>query len=316
MKISLPETIDTLLRAKKIVLTAHVNPDGDAIGSTLGLMHFLHNLGKETLVLIDDDIPATFKVLPGYECLQRPEEGKKIAADLLVALDVSLDRIGIVGDVVAAPTLNIDHHPTNDEKADNLYLDGSRAATAEIIYQLIEKANGNFTKEIAMCLYTGIATDTGWFRFSNTTSLTMQIAANLIDSGAEPNVISEALEEKPFERIKALAEAMNKIELFANGKIGAVFLDYSTINRLEHTDGLINFIRVIEGVKIALVLKEKEPDLCRVSMRSKGIDVAKVAIAFNGGGHVRAAGCTIKLPFAEAKKAILKAVTAAVEEQN
>lgn len=314
MKISLQETAAALQAADKIVLTAHVNPDGDALGSTLGLMHFLRGLGKEAQVFIDDDIPATFSVLPGYECFQRPEEGQKVAADLLVALDVSLDRIGRVADVVDAPVLNIDHHKTNDEKAERLYLDAERAATAEIVYQLIEAMDGELTQDIATCLYTGIATDCGWFRYSNTTALTMSIAAKLLAAGVQPNIISEALEVRPYARVKSLAEAMMGIELFAGGRAAGVFLDFATMERLEHTDGLIDMVRVIEGVDIVLVLKEKEQGTCRVSMRSKGADVSQIALAFGGGGHVRAAGATLTMPFADARTAIMQAIEKALAD--
>ena len=161
MQISLTETAAELKAHERIVLTAHVNPDGDAIGSSLGLMHALKALGKEVQVFIDDDIPAAFSVLPGYELIGKVEEGQNIPADLLVAVDVSLDRIGRVKEAVNAPTLNIDHHITNDGQADKLYLDGTAAATAEIIYQLIEELGVKCTQDMAMCLYTGLAMDTG-----------------------------------------------------------------------------------------------------------------------------------------------------------
>ena len=314
MKISLRETAQTLQSAQKIIITAHVNPDGDAIGSSLGLMHFLRGLGKDAQVLIDDDIPATFSVLPGYELIGKPEEGQSITADLLVALDVSLDRIGKAADVVKASVLNIDHHITNDDQAEKLYLDGSCAATAEIIYQIIKEMKGDFTQDTAMCLFTGIATDCGWFRYSNTTPATMRAAADLLACDVEPNLISEALEQKPYARVKGLADAMQHIEVWHDGRAAGVFLDLSTMEALEHADGLIDMVRIIEGVDIAVVLKEKEPDICRVSMRSKGIDVTKVAVNFGGGGHIRAAGCAIKQPFAEAKAALVAAIDAVLEE--
>jgi phosphoesterase RecJ-like protein len=173
---------------------------------------------------------------------------------------------------------------------------------------------GDFTQDTAMCLFTGIATDCGWFRYSNTTPATMRAAADLLACGVEPNIISEALEQKPYARVKGLADAMQHIEVWHDGRAAGVFLDLSTMEALEHADGLIDMVRIIEGVDIAVVLKEKEPDICRVSMRSKGIDVTKVAVNFGGGGHIRAAGCAIKQPFAEAKAALVAAIDAVLEE--
>ncbi|MBO5650604.1 MAG: bifunctional oligoribonuclease/PAP phosphatase NrnA [Selenomonas sp.] len=314
MQISLTETAAELKAHERIVLTAHVNPDGDAIGSSLGLMHALKALGKEVQVFIDDDIPAAFSVLPGYELIGKPEEGQNIPADLLVAVDVSLDRIGRVNEAVKAPTLNIDHHITNDGKADKLYLDGNAAATAEIIYQLIEELGTPCTKDMAMCLYTGLAMDTGWFRFSNTTPNTMRVAAALLACGAQPHVISEALEQRPFAEVQSLAFALQKIELLAGGKVAGICLDHASLQEHEAPEGLIGMVRVIEGVDIAFTLKEKEPELCRVSLRSKGVDVTKIALKFSGGGHVRAAGCTIEKPCAEARIELVKAIIQVLEE--
>ena len=314
MQISLTETAAELKAHERIVITAHVNPDGDAIGSSLGLMHALKALGKEVQVFIDDDIPAAFSVLPGYELIGKPEEGQNIPADLLVAVDVSLDRIGRVNEAVKAPTLNIDHHITNDGKADKLYLDGNAAATAEIIYQLIEELGASCSQEMAMCLYTGLAMDTGWFRFSNTTPNTMRVAAALLACGAQPHVISEALEQRPFAEVQSLAFALQKIELFADGKVAGICLDHASLQEHEAPEGLIGMVRVIEGVDIAFTLKEKEPGLCRVSLRSKGVDVTKIALKFGGGGHVRAAGCTIEKPCAEARIELVKAIMQVLEE--
>ncbi|WP_303840575.1 bifunctional oligoribonuclease/PAP phosphatase NrnA [Selenomonas ruminantium] len=314
MQISLTETAAELKAHERIVITAHVNPDGDAIGSSLGLMHALKALGKEVQVFIDDDIPAAFSVLPGYELIGKPEEGQNIPADLLVAVDVSLDRIGRVKEAVNAPTLNIDHHITNDGQADKLYLDGNAAATAEIIYQLIEELGVPCTQEMAMCLYTGLAMDTGWFRFSNTTPNTMRVAAALLACGAQPHVISEALEQRPFAEVQSLAFALLKIELLAGGKVAGICLDHASLQEHEAPEGLIGMVRVIEGVDIAFTLKEKEPGLCRVSLRSKGVDVTKIALKFGGGGHVRAAGCTIEKPCAEARIELVKAIMQVLEE--
>lgn len=315
MKISLKETADALRKAKKLVITAHVNPDGDAVGSSLGLMHVLRAMGKEVQVLLDDDIPAIFSVLPGYEVIEKPEKdgGKKISADLLVVLDTTLDRIGDVGKIVEASILNIDHHVTNQCEAERAYVDSHRAATAEIMYEVIGAMESKITEEAAACIYTGIATDTGFFRYANTTPFTMRTAAEMLELGARPHIISEAMEQKSFETIKGMAEAMQTIELFCDGRAAGVFLDHERTSRIENTEGFIDMVRIIEGVDVAVLLKCKEEKVCRASMRSKDVDVAKIAASFGGGGHVRAAGCTLEMSFEEAKKSIMEAVIKAVE---
>lgn len=316
MKLTLSETAAALQAARTLVLTAHVNPDGDAIGSTLGLKHVLEALGKRVTVLLDDDIPAGFAVLPGYDALRRPSEGESIDCDLFVVLDTMTDRIGKTAEVVHAPRLlNIDHHHTNPgNNKEDLYLDASRAATCEIVYDLAKAMNATIPESAAMCLYTGLATDTGFFRFSNAAAHTYRAAADLIDAGAQPNVISEALEIKPMQTVKDLGEALAQFELFADGKAAGIFLTQEQTARMESTETFIGHIRVIDGVDVAVVLKCKEPELCRVSMRSKRVDVSRIATQFDGGGHVRAAGCTLKLPFEEARKTIMAAIEQAIRE--
>ena len=314
MNMTLAETAGKLLRAQNVVLTAHVNPDGDAIGSSLGLMHLLHGLGKEAAVLLDDDVPKAFSILPGYEAIQRPK-GER-SADLLVILDTAPDRIGGVAKCVQADAcINIDHHRTNAAEGDT-YLAPDRAATAEIVYELASEMKAAFTKDSALCIYTGLATDTGFFRYSNTTARVMRAAAHLMDCGAEPHIVSEALEQKPYQMICDTAEALQHIERFADGRAAGIFLDHETTERMESTEGFIDFVRVIEGVDVAVLLKAKEEKLCRVSMRSKGTDVSAIAASFDGGGHMRAAGCTLKMGFDEAKKRIMAAIADRLEGES
>ena len=313
MIVTLSETAAILSSAQRIVITAHQNPDGDAIGSSLGLMHILRSLGKEASVLLDDDIPAIFSVLPGYDIIGRPDEEKPVEADLLVVLDTATDRTGCTMKAVhAAHLLNIDHHQTNDGSAEYSYIAATRAATAEIIYDLMQELPVTINKEMAMCIYTGLATDSGFFRFSNTTSHTMRAAADLLDHGVEPNVISEALEQKPYQTVRDIGEAIERAELFADGHAAGIFLDLETTARMKSTESFIGMIRVIEGVDIAVVLKTKEEGICRVSMRSKGLDVSAIAVQFGGGGHTRAAGCTLSMPFEDAKRTICEAISKAI----
>lgn len=317
MMLSLKEAADRLLAAKSLILTAHVHPDGDAVGSSLALAAALKQLGKSVRIIIDDDLPSGLKVLPGFDRIERPTEGQSIQVDLLVVLDTEPDRTGNAMQGITAPVLNIDHHVTI-EGADNLdfYVDGDRAATAEIMYQLLEFLPVTLTRDIAMPLYTGLATDTGFFRFSNTTPFTMRAAAKMLECGVKPNEISESLEARPYEEVIGYAKVIQTIERFADGHAAGIFLDKEARENLPGTDGLVGSVRVIEGVDVAIVMKWSEDNAYRVSLRSKGVDVSRIAASFGGGGHVRAAGCTLRMSFADAKSSLQTAITAALQSEE
>ena len=309
MKIALDEAAKIIGDAQTIILTAHIRPDGDAIGSTLGLMHYLREQGKDARVLIDDEIPRIFNVLPGVEQIERPAEGQRYAADLLIVCDVELKRTGAVLDAVdAVRMLNIDHHVTNDEAAEYLYLNPDYAATCEIMHDLVRTMGGTFTLDVATCLYTGMATDTGFFRFSNTTPHTMRAAADLVEVGVRPNIISVAMEMKSYDEVMAQVRAIRNLEMFYDGKVAAVFIDEERAKEVTTTEGLLDKLRVIEGTQVVFFMKWLEKDTYRISMRSKGTNVSRIAQGFGGGGHVRAAGCTLHGSFDEAKKTILAAI--------
>ena len=313
MKITLEAAAEKLLAAQKLLITAHVNPDGDAIGSALALAAFLRGRGKEATVMIDDRLPKNLSFLPGYDKIVRPEESRKSDAELLVILDTSFDRIGEVEKAAAGmPVLNLDHHISNDGKADFLYND-NRAATAEIVFEIVDRFGGEFTPEIAIPLYTGLATDTGFFKFSNTRPETLRAAARLLEAGVRPEQVSEALEEKPEALVRGQAAALQTMELSYGGRVAGLYLDKELATSLESTEGFIDFVRVIEGVDIAVLVKCMDENFCRVSVRSKGIDVSKVAMKFGGGGHIRAAGFSVKKPLAEAKKDVLEALGEALK---
>ncbi len=308
MNITMKEAAGKLMAAEKLVITAHVNPDGDAIGSSLGLAAFLRGRGKKAEVWIDDKLPRNLAFLPGYDRIVRPGKTDKPDAELLVVLDTSLDRIGVVGEAAKGlPVLNIDHHISNDGKADFLYND-HRAAAAEMIFEIIDWLGGDFPPEIGIPLYTGLATDTGFFKFSNTRPDTMRAAARLLESGVRPELVSESLEEKPEAIVRGQAAALQTMELSFGGRVAGLYLDRELATSLDTTEGFIDFVRVIEGVDIAVLIKCMDENFCRVSVRSKGLDVSKVAMKFGGGGHIRAAGFSVKKPLAEAKKDVLDAL--------
>ena len=307
---SLAETGELLKAAKKVVIVSHVSPDGDTLGSSLALMHALRILGKEVIMNVDDDISTVYSFLPGIDdyCRFAPDESVK--ADLLVIIDASsADRAGNAMDVVKPhAVLNIDHHKTNTRFADYLYLDSDAAATAEIIYSLLLEMGIELTTDIATCIYEGIYTDTGSFKYSNTTSKTMETAAALLKYGVNPSLISDNMELRSRSQVEMLRKVLETLTFLHDGKIAYIEIAPELYDNNVDTDAFISYPRYVEGVEIALLFKQVEDNLTRVSFRSKEIDVAKIALSFGGGGHKKAAGCSIYAPLKEAEKVILKAV--------
>ena len=309
-KINLLETGNMLLAAQKIVLCCHVSPDGDTLGSALGLARFLEQQGKEVIVFADDHINKSLSFIPGIEKVQRPEEGVLVEADLFVVVDASsFDRVGICNEVVKAPVLlNIDHHISNTEFANYLYLDAEAAAAGEIMCDLFEAMGWEYDEAIATDFYTAITTDCGSFRYSNTTSKTMQRAAKLLDYGVKPNEISDMLDVRSRKTTELLAKVLPSLTFDYEGKVAHITITNDLYDKEAQTDSFVSYPRYIEGVEVAIMFKAVEPEVTRVSMRSSNVDVASVALSFGGGGHLRAAGCTIYAPVEEAKAQLLAVV--------
>ena len=306
-ELSLLETGKLLEAAQKIVLCTHVSPDGDTLGSSLGLAMSLKRLGKEVIIYCDDLINKSFSFIPGIDMVQRPEPGSKLAADLLVVIDASsFDRIGIVAEVVEyKQLLNIDHHISNTRFADYLYLDAKAAATGEIMCELLQEMNWPVGHDIAECLYIAISTDCGSFRYANTTPKTMRAGAWLLEQGVQPNEISDKLDMKSRLTVEMLAKVLPSLTFDADGKIAYLTITNDLYNKDANTDSFVNYPRYIDGVEVAIMFKAVEPKVTRVSMRSSNVDVAQVALSFGGGGHIRAAGCTIYAPVEEAREQLL-----------
>ena len=307
MNLTLKETANKLKSVEKILVTAHINPDGDALGSTLAMCLALRQLGKSAQIYIDDKLPLNLNFLPHIDEIKIPAEDEKFDADLLLILDTSTDRIGNVRKLTDAPILNVDHHITNKNLENNLlYLDSTAAATCEIAFELCRELEINLTKEIATCLYTGIVTDTGFFNYSNTTPKTFRIAAELVEAGVEPNYISEQVERRKLNDVKVMSAALQTMQIYFDGKVAGLLIDAELSKIVETTEGLIDLIRVIDTVEVAFVLTHKDENTVRASLRSKGVNVSEIAQKLGGGGHIRAAGCTFHTNFEDAKNILLK----------
>lgn len=308
MQIDLKDIQAQLEKADKIIITSHIHPDGDAIGSCLALYHVLKGMGKEVQVVIDDHVPDIYDILPGFGEIQR-YAGQPLAADLVVLLDARPGREGRVCSAVSAPVLNIDHHVSNDGSADYTYVEPESSATAEVLCLLFKAWGIGMTEGIASCLYLGIATDTGFFAFPNTRPETMELCANLMRAGANPARLSAAVQKKTFHEVQELARGLGTMELFAEGRAVGIFLDES-FKGLELTDDLIDMVRHIDGIAIAVLLKAEDEKTCRVRMRSEVLDVSELARKLGGGGHREAAGATIGADFDTAKDILKKEVSA------
>ena len=192
-------------------------------------------------------------------------------------------------------------------------MDAAAAATAEIIYSLIQALGVRFDLDMATCVYEGLYTDTGSFKYSNTTSHTMGTAGKLIDMGVDPSFISDNMEVKDRSQIEMLGKVLETMTFLKDGRIAYVEIPLELYDHNVDTDSFISFPRYIRGVEIAVLFKQVEADLTRVSFRSKTADVAKIALGFQGGGHQKAAGCSIHAPLAQAEEIVLKVVEAALE---
>ena len=299
---SLSETGEILKAAQKLVIVSHVSPDGDTLGSALALMHSMRTLGKEVIMNVDDDISTVYSFLPGIKEYRRFAPEESVDADLLVIIDASsADRAGNAMKVVKPQAvLNIDHHKTNTRFASYLYLDSDAAATAEIIYSLLREMGIGITKDIATCIYEGIYTDT--------TSNTLRTAAELLNYGVNPSLISDNMEIKSRTQVEMLRKVLATLTFLKDGKIAYIEIAPELYDHNVDTDAFISYPRYVEGVEIAVLFKQVEDNLTRVSFRSKELDVAKIALSFGGGGHNKAAGCSIYAPLSEAKKTVLKVV--------
>jgi phosphoesterase RecJ-like protein len=312
--------IRQLKNSRHILVVSHTNPDGDAIGSLIAAGLVLKALNKKTTLYNESPIPAVYRFLPHVDHVVRKIE--KSAYDLAVILDCSdLDRVGkAVSDVKQIPLIvNIDHHITNTNFGHIQLVDTSACATSEIVYRLIKQAGVPLDKSIATAIYTGILTDTGSFRFSNTTRAAFAICEEMLDLGVDPYNISQHV-YGPYSlgRIKLLNLALDSIEISTNGKVSIMTLTRNmfdeTHTQPEDGDGLINYAKRIKDIKVAALVQEhhngrgpsKNPNLYHVSLRSDGsVDVAAIAAMFGGGGHSCAAGFNIESTLSDIKSMIL-----------
>ncbi|KKO53300.1 DHH family phosphoesterase [Paenibacillus sp. DMB20] len=293
-----------LLEHDDYLIVSHVQPDGDAVSSTLAVGWLLSRLGKKFTMINEGIIPKRMKILwHAEELINMSETRPQRKFSKIICVDCAdFDRVGRTRQLFSedAMIVNIDHHPTNNRYGTvNLVLPEA-AATAEILFDLINLFDVEWDAEAATAVYTGLLTDTGGFRYSNTSPKVMEIASKLLSYGVNgPELAETFLEEMTLPQMKVLVQALNTLEMTSDGKIAWVYvtpqhmLESGAEN--EDLEGIVNYPRNIQGVEVGILFKSLNSGAVKVSLRSAGkVDVANLAQAFGGGGHVRAAGCRIE----------------------
>ena len=305
---------------QSFVLAAHQSPDGDTLGSCLALRAALLSMGKDATVVCQDAVPQAVSFLVGANTVKNAD-GLTPPKEAVLYIDCAdHKRTGSLQPILEqAPfAFCIDHHGTNPRESKDGDWVEEVGATGELILRLLEELNVPITKEIAVALYTAITTDTGNFAYSNTTADTFLAGAKLVAYGIDlPELNRRLFRTMPLSKARLIAYVLSEMQLYEKDQLGIVAIPYTVFEQFraskEDTEGLIDFIRDIDTVEVACVLREEADGTVRVSMRSKRIcDVAAVGKAFGGGGHLRAAGCTLHLPIEEAFHAMRDALLGAL----
>lgn len=313
---NIKDGIGLIERSENIFLASHINPDGDNLGSMLGLAIALQSIGKNVTILKSDIIPSDFKFLPGSNLIQKYDETQG-NIDLFITLDCSdTDRLGDNKKLLEKSNciLNIDHHISNTGFGDVNIVDSTASATGELVYYVIKEMNIELTQEIATNLYTAINTDTGSFKYDSVTSVTHRIVADLLDTGFDKKMINTNLyENMSFTRMKLFIKSLTTLQTFNNDEIAIITVTQDMLKEtgatLEDSEGIISFIRKLSTVEAACLLKEIDKEDIKISLRTKNyLDASKICGEFDGGGHKRAAGCTIYKTIEESQKSIVKSI--------
>jgi len=309
---------DLVSRADRILIISHIRPDGDAVGSTLGLGLILEEMGKEVSLVLEDGVPKVFNHLTGSDRIIREAVG---VFDLVIVVDSSdIERIGSVLDDFGEPDVNIDHHPTNTQFAKLNLVRDNAVATVEIIYDLVQELSYPINLPIAEALLTGLLTDSLGFRTSNTNPQTLRIAAELMELGANlPILYRRAMLEKSIEAVKYWGQGLSGIQmedrlvwasLSLEDRIAA---DYSGRDDAD----LINILARIKETDISVVFVEQKNGSVKVSWRSRpGFDVSSIATQFGGGGHKPAAGADIKGDLKRVREEVLEATRKSLQKRD
>jgi len=298
--------VDKIEKANSIAILTHINPDGDTLGGAAALKHFIeNNFNKKPILVVNSAIPEMYEFLPKIsEAVHNTKVDKDTVFDLAIAVDVAAkDRMGYALKFFenAKSTINIDHHITNDNYGNLNFVEPNASSASEVLYKIMKQTNLTISKDAATCLYVGVCTDTGNFKFDNTSSDVLIIAGELAQIGANPSEISTFVYgSKPKEMVMLAAYTVNNAVFSDDGKIVYSVVSQKVMQNFkakhEHTEGIVEMLKEIKTVEIAILFKEINAEQTKVSMRTKNIDSTKIAETFGGGGHKFASGCTINRP--------------------
>ena len=293
--------IEQIRASETFCIVGHVRPDGDCIGSQLALSLALKNEGKKVTCWNEDSVPDKLAFLDPDRLMQKPKSGEQF--DCVIALDcASFERLGKCGPAIENRKIfiNIDHHQSNTRYGDINWISAREASSGELIFKLLKAASWPITPQIADCLFTAVSTDTGSFQYATTKPMTYHTAGELVKRGANlAKICDEVYQSYPMSRVKLLKHLYNKFRLTHDDQIAYLWLKKKDFSRTgadtSESEGLIDHIRDMQPVEVACVFEEIEPEMTRISLRSKNgkVNVNEIAALFGGGGHKAAAGARI-----------------------
>ena len=315
---------DAIRASQRIVILSHARPDGDAIGSQVALGLALEAAGKSVILLNEDGTPESLRFLPGSDRVVVPGAGETVAADLVIALDTA-NRIRLGANSIEAtagisPVINIDHHKSNELYGDLNFVDPESPASGQIVFELLSDQGLPINADIVANLFVAISTDTGSFRYPATTARTYEIVARLVEAGADVGELSRlAYENYPARRVELLKELLAVYKLTSGGRVASWVLTDEIKNRLgvqpSDSENLLEQIRGIDSVVVAVFFEQLPGGRVRVSMRSKSAqaDVCAICSEFGGGGHTLAAGARVKGEIGDVEKQVLQKIHETIE---
>jgi phosphoesterase RecJ-like protein len=317
----LSQVVELIEKKDRFAITSHVRPDGDSLGSSLGLFWLLKALNKDVEVIMRDAAPHAYRQLPGADAI-RVTPAVDASYDTVFVIECSdIDRPGLI-DLEKQFVVNIDHHSTTELFGAVNWIDSTASAVGEMIYNLCKATGVRVTKEIADCVYTALLTDTGSFHYSNTTERTFKIASELVRTGVRPAKSAEAIfASYRWSKIELLSRVLGTARRDETGHVAwlrqTMEMQEQTNASDEDADGFVNYPLAVGEVEAVALFKECSPGTYRTSMRSKGdVNVAKVAELFGGGGHRNASGCTLTGTWEEIEQKVVPLLQDAVKRAN
>ena len=315
-KKKIQKIVKLLEKSEKVLITSHKDPDGDSIGSQLAWEGFVSSLGKETRIMNEGPIPSKFLFLDGEKRIITDKNKYDFIPDLTFVLECSnLERIGWVKEFLSLDNMvNLDHHPDNCEFGKINLIDQNASALGELLYHIFAHLKFPISSQVATWLYTSILTDTGRFRFSNTTPECLELCADLIRKGADPKYITRQIYFNFSETyLKLLGQLLQKMELFLDKKVGFLTITRQMLDEYkatyEDTEGIVDYSLFMGSVQVGVLFKELSENKTKVSLRSQNnFDVCKLAKFFGGGGHKNAAGCKVDADLVTAKQKVLNQI--------